>query len=297
MRLLRLAPILFACCTPIWEQAQQPIGTVLLEDATLTGDLSVTNGRAILLGGSSVLAKDHTAQVILTRGGSVSVCATSGLHVTQSLAAAHPLMLALDRGAIEIHTVAQANDAILTPDLRFVAQSDGEFDLRLRVTRNGDTCVENRGANSPVLAITDAFTDAIYELRRNQHVLFEHGSLKEVVDNESSPCGCPPASPQGMSVAEALLAPGTPSVKQAEAQHPFPAAVSQGLAPPPPVPQSTSGVANAQVSTKLGFSGDGTGTIAGAPAIPAAAPVNTPIPPKTGFGHRVGHFFKRLFGG
>ena len=45
----------------------------------------------------------------------------------------------------------------------------------------------------------------MYELAPDQHVLFEHGSLREVVDHETSPCGCP--EPKGMSVADALVAP------------------------------------------------------------------------------------------
>ncbi len=302
MKPLRLTPILFVCA---FAQAQQPIGTILLEDATLTGDLSITNGRAVLVGSSSITARDHTAQLILSRGGAVSVCATSGLHVMQSQASPPFLVLALDRGAIELHANALANDLILTPDLRFTVKSGGPLDLRLRVTRNGDTCVENRGTTAPLLSITDAFSDASYELHRGQHVLFEHGSLKEVVDNESSPCGCPapPPSPAaGVSVAEALLTPGIPSLpKTAAEQHPFPAAVSQGLAAPPPVPQAVTGAANAQVSTQLGFSGDGTGTIAGTPANLAqpesAAAPPPPVLPHPSFGRRVGHFFKRLFGG
>ena len=280
--------------------AQQPIGTVAMQDATVAGDLSVTGGRAVLVGASSVTAKDRTAVVTLARGGTVRVCATSGLHVTQSAlpqpAAAKPLMLALDRGAFEIETMALASDVLLTPDLRVSLQGGGPLDLRIRVTSNGDTCVENRGAAAPILNISDAFSGSTYQLRAGQHVLFEHGSLKEVVDHETSPCGCPSAVPApGMSIAEALLAPGG---SDAAAQHPFPAAVSQGLAPPPPVPQAAPGEAHAQVATTLGFQGEGPGSIDGAPVKPAAVPVVPPPPAATpGFGHRVGHFFKRLFGG
>ena len=68
----------------------------------------------------------------------------------------------------------------------------GRLIFELRVTRNGDTCVDNRGAKAPMLSVADQFGEATYELRAGQHVLFEHGSLKEVVDHESSPCGCPP---------------------------------------------------------------------------------------------------------
>lgn len=298
-----LSQILVAGC--ISASAQQPIGTVAMQDATVSGSLSVTNDRAVLVGSSSVIARDHTAEVTLTRGGTVRVCATSGLHLTQSQnTGTQPLMLAVDRGAIEIQTAALASDVIMTPDLRFAVRSAAPLDLRIRVTKDGDTCVENRGAASPPLGITDQFGEASYELRPGQHVLFEHGSLKEVVDHETSPCGCPPApSPAGVSVAEALLAPGTPASQQAEVQHPFPAAVSQGLAPAPPVPQAAPGAPHAQVATTLGFSGDGNGTISGTSATPAAAataiPASSAPPPSTkaGLGHRLGRFFKHLFGG
>jgi hypothetical protein len=282
--------------------AQQSIGTVAMQDATVSGSISVTDGRAILVGSSSVVAKDHTAEVALNRGGMVRVCATSGLHLTQAQSAgAQPLLLALDRGAIEVRTAAIIDDIVMTPDLRFAVRSVAPLDLRLRVTKNGDTCVENKGMSAPTLGITSQFGDTSYELRPGQHVLFEHGSLKEVVDNETSPCGCPAApSEQGMSVAEALLRPGaTEGTKAVEAQHPFPADVSQGLAPPPPVPQAAAGAPHAQVATTLGFSGDGSGSISGTPAVvtlPPAAPAPAP-PPAPGIGQRIGHFFKHLFTG
>ena len=117
-------------------------------------------------------------------------------------------MLALDRGAIEVQMAATTRDVVMTPDLRFTMRGDGPLDLQLRVTRNGDTCVENRGTKAPVLNVADQFGEATYELRAGQHVLFEHGSLKEVVDHESSACGCPPEPT--MSVADALLHPGAP---------------------------------------------------------------------------------------
>ena len=299
MSVLRLAPLLaLAEGLP----AQQSIGTVAPEDATVTGNLSVTGGRTVLVGSGSVTAKDHTAEIALARTGTVRVCATSSLHITQTQGTGtQPLMLALDRGAFELHAASLPNDIVITPDLRFSMQSGGPLDLRVRVTSNGDTCVDNKGAAAPTLLLTDPFSDTIYQLRPNQHVLFEHGSLKEVVDHETSPCGCPEPTPApDMSVAEALLAPGTPA--QTAAEHPFPAAVSQGLEPPPPVPQATPGEAHAQVAATLGYSADGSGTIAGTttPAPNAPVPLSAPVPaPATerGFTHRVGRFFKHLFGG
>jgi hypothetical protein len=311
--------LLAALCGSGW--AQQPIGTVGVRDATVVGALEVSNGRAILLSNTTVTARDHAAEVALSRGGSVLVCATSGLHATAGKTAdgttQAPLVLALDRGAIEVKTSATANDVVMTPDLRFTLREDGPLDLQLRVTRNGDTCVENRGGKAPTLSIKEQFGDATYELRAGQHVMFEHGSLKEVVDHETSSCGCPPEP--SMSVADALLNPATPGAgKTVEEQHPFPAAVSEGLAPAAKVPAVASGTVHAQVSATLssGDSPDSTtqpGAAASAsasgkvPATSAAAVAggsppmqSSPVQPaqqKTGFVHAVGRFFKKIFGG
>ena len=42
---------------------QQPIGTVGVQDATVAGALEVSNGRAILVGNTTVTARDRTAEV------------------------------------------------------------------------------------------------------------------------------------------------------------------------------------------------------------------------------------------
>jgi hypothetical protein len=221
-------------------------------------------------------------------------------------------MLALDRGAIEVQMAATTRDVVMTPDLRFTMRGDGPLDLQLRVTRNGDTCVENRGGKAPLLNVADQFGEATYELQAGQHVLFEHGSLKEVVDHESSACGCPPEPT--MSVADALLHPGTPGdtgpgEKPAAEEHPFPAAVSAGLAPAAAVPPTPAGAVHTQVTAALS-SGDsvdgatapkGTATAAtNTPAPTAAAAAAAPpqaAPPKHDLVHVVGRFFKRVFGG
>jgi hypothetical protein len=317
-------------------QAQQPIGTVGVQDATVAGALEVTNGRAILVGNTTVTARDHSAEVALNRGGSVLVCSTSALHLTSGKngADASPLMLSLDRGAFEVHMAASPNDVVMTPDLRFTMRGQGPLDLRIRVTRNGDTCVENRGLAAPTLNIASQFGEATYELRAQQHVLFEHGSLKEVVDSESTSCGCPQVPV--VSVADAGVTSSTPAAPgsttggtPAEQQHPFPAAVSAGLAPPAEVPQTPPGVIHTQVSTTLTFDAAANGGAppsAGAPSgetggnsttatakATTPAPVSSsaasaetataqapppPAPPSaTDVVHKIGRFFKRLFGG
>jgi hypothetical protein len=286
---------LFACAAA---RAQQPIGSVATQDATVAGSLEVTSGRAVLVGSSSVTAKDHTAEIQLTRGGTVRVCQTSGVHLSQGSGTPAPLMLGLDRGAIEVVGAAAQGDVLLTPDLRFSVRSAGPLDLHVRVTQSGDTCVEDRGASAPVIGITDSFGEASYELHAGQHVLFEHGSLREVVDHETSPCGCPVVPT--MSLAEAALAVpgGTVTSGEAAAQHPFPAAVSTGLAPGPSVPQAPPGEPHMQVATTLTFDAAEPAPTVPAPAAPPP-PATTPVPPpaRHGFAHAIGHFFRRIFGG
>ncbi len=314
-------------------QAPSPIGTVGVQDATVAGALEITNGRAVLVGSTTVTAHDRLAEVALSRGGSVRVCATSGLHVAGGAEAAgeRPLMLGLDRGAIEVQMAATTRDVVMTPDLRFTMDADGPLDLSLRVMKNGDTCVENRGAKAPVLHIADPFGAGTYELRAGQHVLFEHASLKEVVDHESSSCGCPPeaAGEPTMNVADALVhaaAAGAGSStssaaapKTAAEQHPFPAAVSEGLAPAASVPQAPLETLHSQVSATLSTDGTPDSTVEPVPAAaaasaPAAATTTSaaalptsavsatrqiapsaPAPPKDVF-HVVGRFFRRVFG-
>jgi hypothetical protein len=314
--------------------AQQAIGTIGVGDATVSGALEVTNGRAVLRGASTITARDRTAEIALERGGTVKVCSTSGLHVTAGRGSGDtPLLLALDRGAIEVATHATTSDAVMTPDLRFTLKQPGALDLRVRVARNGDTCVENRGTAAPELSVADQFGEANYELHAGQHVLFEHGSLKEVVDHESEPCGCP-AEPV-ISVADAGVTstnaarPGSEvAAKTPAEQHPFPAAESAGLSPASTLPPTPQGQVHAQVSTTMSYGTTGDGTTTGSdgapPPVAASSTSNTspsssstqaapqaqesstagraqapPPPPAPSAGnifHSIGHFFKKLFG-
>jgi hypothetical protein len=279
---------------------QGTIGSVAQKDASVAGGLKVQGDRILLVGASSVTAREHTADIALARGGMVRVCQTSGVSLSagasapvvgaSSPSAAVPMMLALDRGAVELKMQAVANDVILTPDLRFTVSHNGPIDLRVRVTRNGDTCVEQHESHAPVLLLSDTFGETTYEIYADQHVLFEHGKLREVVDHENSPCGCP--EPQrSVSVAEAAL--GTSG--DASAEHPFPAAESAGLAPTPEIPQAPSGAVHAQVSATLAYEGGAEGSRP--TAIERAAKLPSEDREHHGFGYKLRRFFKRLFGG
>ncbi len=278
-------------------QAQTPLGTVDVADADVTtaqGAMPVASGRAKLAGSSTITAKEgRNAQVSLARGGEVLVCQTSVLHATP---AADSLLLALDRGAMEIHMKAAANDVVMTPDMRLSMGGAGDLDLRMRVTRNGDTCIENRGRKAPTLNITDAFGEASYQVKPGQHVLFEHGNLREVVDRETTPCGCPPLEKPGVSVADAILSGGKTTPKQTAAAQPFPAAVSEGLAQPAPLaPDSPPGATHTQIATTLTFDPSAPPPASAPATPPATAPTPAPQPAKGGPFRAVGRFFKRIF--
>jgi hypothetical protein len=280
------------------------LGSVAVADATVTGApneaFQLVSGKAQLNATATVTAKPgHNADVALNRGGAVMVCQTTALHLTATND--NSLLLALDRGAMEIRMKASASDVVMTPDLRFTLASAGPLDLQMRVTFNGDTCVENRGRKAPVLNITDSFGETAYMLKPGQHVMFEHGNLRTVMDRETTPCGCPAPEKPGLSLADAILRGGqnTPlTPQQAAAIHPFPAAESDGLAAPPPAEPETPGERHVQVATTLVFDPSGSSDSATAEAPPApVAPPPAPAVEKRKVNPfvAIGRFFRHLF--
>jgi hypothetical protein len=275
------------------QQSARVMGTVATRDALVTGGLEVQGERARLVSNASITAYGRTAGIALERGGEVLVCATSQFHLLHS-GGGKSLLFGLDRGALELHTATDPQDVILTPDIRFTIEAPGSYDLRLRVTRNGDTCVENAGKKAPVLMLNDAFSRASYRLLPGQHVLFEHGSLREVVDNERSPCGCPGAA------AAVQVAANASAAEKSSAAHPFPSAASEGLAATEPGDNAApAGEKQTQISTTFMY-GEGQGlplsTVEAPAAGSAAANAATTSPPRAHlFGHRIKHFFYKLF--
>ena len=283
----------------------QVIGTVPEAGVQVTGQtagpLPVANGRITLTGNPTVTAGVRSAEIKLTRGGSLRLCQSTPVHFTQLPGEA--LLVALDRGGVELHTKATPADVLLTPDLRFTPLAAGTLELEIRVSRNGDTCVDNRGRHAPPLNIVDAFGQTTYQLKPGQHVLFEHGSLREVMDRETLPCGCPPDEPVTIPLAEAALRGGADAPKvtpaQAAAANPFPAAVSEGLAPPTPLPPETPGVTHVQVTSTLRYDPSKPDPDTQVPAVAALPPPSEATGPaptqKSGPLTAIGHFFKRIF--
>ncbi len=294
---------------------QQPIAYVPTEGVTVSGSLEVVNGKATIGNNGSITAGDKTADVTLARGGDLRLCASTTIHLTRDRSVvpatgedSAALMLALDRGAIEAsYKTGSYSDVLLTPDLRILVSGPGAADLKMRVNQKGDTCLDNHGDNAPYITVTSQFEGGVYRVKPNQRVLFEHGSLEQVVDNEAEPCGCPPAAPVAVASANGKPIGGPSSTPDDTA---FPLAVSEGLKPPPPPPTQPvvpAGTPHAQVEVPLTYNG-------AAPNQPTEAPAATPPPPATaaaapaeapaaqkpaqsgGLFHHIGHFFAKLLG-
>jgi len=201
------------------------------------------------------------------------------------------LLIALDQGAVEMSFAAstaraQNADTLLTPYFRVMIGGPNAADVRVRLGDNGDTCVDNAGANAPYVVVTSVFDGGLYRVQPGQRVMFQQGSLQKVVYEEKEPCGCP-----------------SPAKSQANE---FPLAQSEGLAPippSPPAPAANQTAGSGQATTTLVYQ-----STAAAPqpvaipqptASPAATGPPTPAPgaeKKPGFFSRVGHFFKRMIG-
>jgi hypothetical protein len=202
------------------------------------------------------------------------------------------LLIALDRGAVEMSfaasTAREKNaDTLLTPYFRILIGGPNAADVKVRLGEHGDTCVDNAGANAPYVVVTSVFEGGLYRVQPGQRVMFEHGSLQSVVDQEKEPCGCPPPAP----------------IENNE----FPLAQSEGLAPPPSQAPVVTAPLAPVASANDTFSYNGAdqavqtaGPVTAAPAAPTASATPAPQAPATqkkpGFFGKIGHFFRKIFG-
>jgi hypothetical protein len=130
--------------------------------------------------------------------------------------------------------------------------------------------------------VSSVFDGGAYRVQPGQRVMFQHGSLHEVVDQEKESCGCPPAQPNGNEC---------------------PVAQSEGLAPmpePAAVPPDQNSTPTVPVAPLVYKGADHAPQPAAAtpPTSPTANPAATQPKPqkKPGFFTKLGHFFKRIFG-
>jgi hypothetical protein len=268
--------------------AQQPIGRTSATEVQVSGAVDLSHGEMLLGNGSEITAGNQAVKITLQRGGELRLCSTSSVHLAKDRSIADPasssLMMALDRGAIEAnYAVGKYSDVLLTPDLRILISGPGEADLSIRVNTKGDTCVDNHGANAPYVTVSSQLEGGVYRVLPDQRVTFEHGSLREVVDHEPEPCGCPAVPITSVLTAANPAAKPTPAGRpvggpsSTPADTAFPIAESEGLAAPP-TPKTTpvvpTGETHAQVTVPMTYNGENP------PAIPEVPPVSLPAPPE-----------------
>lgn len=301
--------------------------------ATVTGALQVTAGKTLIVASGSVTSGDKTTEVTLPRRGMLRVCAstTVKLAADRSVPSTETpgLMMALDHGAVEADfAAAQNSDIVLTPDFRILISGPGAAEVKVRLGQRGDTCVDNPGQNAPYVLVTSVFDGGAYRVQPGQRVMFQHGSLQEVVDQEKEPCGClaapQPGSNEFPAAQSAGLAPlqpaapaptPAPAPPQNEPVAPAPATPAETAPATPATPAPATGTAPAPAATPNAplvyppvtsppASGESqqpaNGTTASDSATPVAQPSPVPAPAKKpnqpGFFRKIGRFFKRLFG-
>ena len=259
----------------------------------VAGSLQTWNGRAYLTGSGSISAGTATAEVTLPYRGTLRICASSTVKLAADASApvgeVPGLLIALDRGAVEMSfaasTAREKNaDTLQTPYFRILIGGPNAADVKVRLGEHGDTCVDNVGANAPYVVVSSVFDGGLYRVQPGQRVMFEHGSLQSVVDQEKEPCGCPPP------------------VKSEGNE--FPLAQSEGLAPgSAQAPVVTAPPAHATNATStLSYNGADhaaqiTAPVTAAPAASATPPPPAPAPQKKpGFFGKIGHFFRKIFG-
>ena len=261
--------------------------------AVVTGALSVANGRAMIATNGAITAGTSTTEVTLPKRGVLRVCASTTVKLASDATVPKGevpgLMMVLDHGAVEASFATGRNsDILLTPDFRILIGGPGAADVKVRLGQHGDTCVDNSGVNAPYVLVTSVFDGGIYRVQAGQRVMFQHGSVNAVVDQEKESCGCPaPPHPSSNEFPEAqsaglapLAAPGPPGVipenAPTEATDIF---VHKSHAPPPET---------------------ATVTVPHRTPVPQVEPVKKELKvkgeKKPGFMRRMGHFFKRLFG-
>jgi hypothetical protein len=263
----------------------------------VAGPIQAWNGRAFLTSSGTVTSGDATAQVTLPYRGTLRVCASSTVNLAADSSApvgqVPGLLIALDHGAVEMSFAASEAreknaDTLLTPYFRILIGGPNAADLKVRLGDHGDTCVDNEGTNAPYVVVTSVFDGGVYRVMPGQRVMFENGSLHEVVDQEKEPCGCPPPT-------------------KSEGNE-FPLAASEGLAPDskPPAVAIKHPAGNDQASTTLVYSGSQQAQPTVEIPRPDAGPTVTPVAgspakapsgkKKPGLFRKIGHFFKRVFG-
>jgi len=207
--------------------AQQAVGQLYATDASVKGSVVLAGSGTSVLSGSSIQAGAQAATLKLDRGGSLLVCEGTKLSVTASRSG-RELLFSLNSGNVEMNYPLGAEaDTLLTPDLRLMLPGPGTVHVAVRITPQGDTCVQSLPWNVSAIVVSETMGDATYQVKPDEAVLFKAGHLSEASRSRQN-CGCPTAPPVPTQVAKP--APPPPPAQPKPAQ-------PLAAAPPPPPEQ------------------------------------------------------------
>lgn len=202
--------------------AQQAIGELYAADASVKGSVVLAGSGTSVLSGSSIQAGAQSATLKLERGGNLLVCEGTKLSITASQSG-REMLFSLNSGNVEMNYPLGAEaDTLLTPDLRLLMPGPGTVHVAVRVSAQGDTCVQSLPGNVAAIVVSETMGDATYQVKPDQAVLFKTGHLGQAIQSKQN-CGCPASQPILTQVAKA--APPAP-----------PAATPKPPAPPPATP-------------------------------------------------------------
>jgi hypothetical protein len=218
---------LFVCAAQSEAGAQQAIGELYATDASVKGSVVLAGSGTSVLSGSSIQAGAQSATLKLERGGTLLVCEGTKLSITASQSG-REMLLSLNSGNVEMNYPLGAEaDTLLTPDLRLLMPGPGTVHAAVRVSAQGDTCVQSLMGNVAAIVVSETMGDATYQVKPDEAVLFKSGHLNQASQSKQN-CGCRISQPIATQVAKA-------------APLPVPAATPKPVAPPaatpPPSPE------------------------------------------------------------
>ncbi len=226
--LVPLAITLLSLMTTTVVAAQQAIGELYATDASVKGSVILAGSGTSVLSGSSIQAGAQAATLKLERGGTLLVCEGTKLSITASQSG-REMLFSLNNGNLEMNYPLGAEaDTLLTPDLRLLLPGPGTVHVAVRITPQGDTCVQSLPPNVSAIVVSETMGDATYQVKPDEAVLFKSGRLSEASPFKGN-CGCPAPPPIPTQVAKAAPPPPPPPAQ--------PKPTQALAAPPPPSPE------------------------------------------------------------
>ncbi len=210
-------------------EAQQTLGELYATDARVKGAVILAGSGTSVLSGSSIAAGAQTATLKLERGGSLSVCSGTNLSVNASQNG-RELLFSLNSGNLEMNYPLGAEaDTLLTPDLRLLLPGPGTVHIAVRITPQGDTCVQSLPWNVASIVVSETMGDATYQVKPDEAVIFKGGHLSQAASTKEN-CGCPISKPiPPTQVAKAAPPPSPPAESKPIQPAPKLAAADQNM--------------------------------------------------------------------